>query len=468
MSSPDSTLTAPARRILLAIAGIAGGGAVPTAVIADLAGLRALAIANAALVVAYAALALALTRGRARAAHKPVALSLVSVQCLVAVFAEGLGAVQIAPLAASLVVWLVMYNDPRELRLIGAGHVAAAVLLLWLAPGIISEVTWLTYVVYAFMTVALALAAVYAVVANRSHYRRMKRLEHELRRNEQSLRQTAAQLTAQRDELARAAQALREAAAANAPQLEALRLAYAEQAQIAQAASSDLRQPLRNINQFVQLIRRRLAKMGVAEAVGDYLDFVTDGAARMTGMVDDLLRYSDARTAADPVPVDTAAVLDDIRDNLRDLLAREGATLDFPADLPVVHGHPTQVLQLFQNLISNGVKFKRPGVAPRCTVTCVVDGGTARFSVSDNGIGIPPNRLADVFGLFTRLHEHGAYEGTGIGLATCRRIVMAAGGEIWAESVEGEGTTFCFTWPLAGGLTPKPEGAEVGERVMAA
>ena len=475
MTEPVRPLANFTRRVLLAVAAVSIVGGLATASFAEAADTAWLSVTSAALLLAHATTAYLLRRPRPAAYLKPVTLVLASAQCLAFVFSEGLGAVQLTPLSSSLVVWLVMYNEPRQLRLIGGVHLGAAVLLLWLAPGIKTEVTWLTHVAFALMTAGLATASVLTVLSNRSHHDRMTRYELELRRKERSLRQTAAQLTAQRDELSVAAHALGEAIATNAPQLEALRLAYEEQAQIATAASSDLRQPLRNINQFVQLIRRRLERLGVAEAVSDYLDFVTDGAARMNGMVDDLLRYSDHRVGSDPEPVDTVAVLAGIRDNLRDLLAREGATLDFPDDLPVVIGHRTQVLQLFQNLISNGVKFKRPGVAPRCEVACVVEDGTACFRVSDNGIGIPARRLADVFGLFTRLHERGAYEGTGIGLATCRRIVLAAGGEIWAESTEGEGTTFCFTWPLEEGpirqaqdrLAPKPATTAAPERVLA-
>ena len=453
------------RRILLAILGLAMTCALLTVVIATARGLVYLPVANAVLLCAYAGLAYFVAVVRPQTNLKPHVLSAVSAHCLVTVFAVGTTEVQLAPLVMSLVMWLLMYHEPRALRLIGGTHVGLLGALVALAPSVESSVPWLTVVVFAFVLAAFTLATLLTIQSNRRYWERMKRLELELGRNESSLRETAGQLRDQHDELSAAADALGRTITANAPQLEALRLAYAEQAQIAEAASSDLRQPLRNINTFVGLIGRRLTQLGAADEVADYLDFVTDGASRMNGMVDDLLRYSDARTESEPVPVDTGVVLGAIRDNLSDLLAREGARLEFPADLPTVPGHPTQVLQLFQNLISNGVKFKRPGVAPRCTIACVVEAGVARFSVSDNGIGIPANRLADVFGLFTRLHERGAYEGTGIGLATCRRIVMAAGGEIWAESLEGEGTTFVFTWPLEEGLSPKPAAAPaVAER----
>ena len=392
----------------------------------------------------------------ARRYTKPLILSLVSAQCAFVTVTQELPGLQLSALIPSLVVWLLMYHEPRKLRVIGAVHFAsAAALLTFAGEAAATSVPWISYVVLAFVMISFAVAAQLTIHSNLTYWHRMTRLEAELACNEARLRETSAQLTEQHARLETTAEALRATAARNAPQVEALRLAYEEQAQIAQAASSGLREPLRNINAFVQLIRRRLQRLGAAEGAGEYLDFVTDGAARMNGMVDDLLRYSESAEQTATESVDTSDVLRAIRDNLADLLHREGASLHFPADLPAVLGHRTQVLQLFQNLISNGVKFKRPGVAPRCEVACEMRDGVAGFSVSDNGIGIPANRLADVFGLFTRLHERGAYEGTGIGLATCRRIVLAAGGEIWAESVEGEGTTFHFTWPLEVGLPPK-------------
>lgn len=424
-----------------------------------------------AIATAQAAIVVVVCAGCRYAALKPVAMALISVQAVVSMAGEGFDTVQITAIGASLTMWLLMYHERRYLRIIGAVHFAVAAALMYAFPAPATQTPYLDWLVFACMASALAAANVITDRANRAYWMRARRLEDELTSNAERLRETHAELASQRDALEASAAALRETAAANAPRTAALKLAHEEQTLIARAASDGLRQPLRNINSFVQLIRRRLERLSLVDEVRDYLDFVTDGARRMDGMIEDLLRYSDGRVETDPIAVDPAAVLAQIRDNLRDLLAREGASLAFADDFPAIVGHPTQVLQLFQNLLSNGVKFKRPGVAPRCEVACVVEDGVARFSVSDNGIGIPANRLADVFGLFTRLHERDAYEGTGIGLATCRRIVLAAGGEIWAESVEGEGTTFCFTWPLAPGLTPKPNAAtasaEAGERESA-
>ncbi len=379
---------------------------------------------------------------------KPILLSAISVHCVAVAFGSGLGDVQLSFFMVSLVVWLLMYHDAAILRLIGAVHLAVAMVTVYLSGGQIAPDAYFTHAVLAIIVASFTAANYLNIRSNRAYWSRMADLEDELSRNELSLKQTAGQLADQHRDLSDSSRRLRETAARNARQVEELKLALAEQSQIAQAASSDLRQPLRNISSFVQLIGRRLDRLGVAAEVGEYLDFVTDGAARMNQMVDDLLRYSESPEPSAPVPVDTAETIRSIQRNLDDLFARERGTLTFCEHMPVIHGQPTQVLQLFQNLISNGIKFKRPGVAPTCHVACGVVDGVACFSVSDNGIGIPQNRLKDVFGLFTRLHERGAYEGTGIGLATCRRIVIAAGGHIWAESTEGEGTTFRWTWPL--------------------
>ncbi len=385
---------------------------------------------------------------------KPLTLILTSAHCFVCAFATGTSEVQISFFLVSLVIWLLMYHDVLMLRIIGIVHVAVTILTIYLCGGHIAPETWFTQAVFVIVVASFVVASSLTIRSNRAYWRRMAELEEEFARNELSLKRTTAQLADQHEVLKGTSAQLQETVARNAEQVDELKLALAEQSQIAQAASSDLRQPLRNINSFVQLIGRRLDKLGVAAEVGEYLDFVTDGAARMNQMVDDLLRYSESPEPSASVDVDTADTLRSIQRNLSDLFARENGLLTFDADLPTVSGQPTQVLQLFQNLISNGIKFKRPHAAPTCHVACEITDGVACFSVSDNGIGIPASRLKDVFGLFTRLHERGAYEGTGIGLATCRRIVIAAGGEIWAESTEGQGTNFCFTWPLR--ATPQP------------
>ena len=443
-------------RLLSVMLAVAGSCALLLAVAAYTMSLPQLLRSSMGFSIAYLAVEYLNRRSKLRINFKPIVLSVISLHCLFLVFASGLPGVQPPILLVSMVLWLLMYHDPAKLRLIGASHLLLALLAVYVCDGEVYSPPWLRYFVVTYVCLTFAVASSFAVRSNRAYWRRMELLELELSEQERSLELTTAQLALQNQALRRTTQEQRELAGDNAERVERLRLAYAEQSQIAQAASSDLRQPLRNINSFVQLIGRRLVTLGMADTVKDYLDFVTDGTTRMNQMVDDLLRYSESHSPADPVAVDTAETMRSIRDNLSNLFDRENGHLTFDEHLPVISGQPTQVLQLFQNLISNGIKFKRAGVAPACHVACEVADGVARFSVSDNGIGIPASRLQDVFGLFTRLHERGAYEGTGIGLATCRRIVMAAGGTIWAESTEGEGTTFVFTWPLSSGVDASP------------
>ncbi len=460
MPEPHSRSNAWSSEIITAICGLAVACALLMAVVGWCYGSPAFLRVGIVFTGVYAAIELLNRHSKfPRLDLKPILLSVVSAQCLAMTFGHGVGEVQLSFLMVSLVVWLLMYHDPTVLRVIGAVHIAVGVVTIYLHDGHVAPVLWLTQSALAVTVMAFAAASFLNIRSNRAYWSRMAELEDEFSRNELSLKQTTSQLAEQHQVLTNTSARLHETAARNAEQVGELKLAFAEQSQIAQAASSDLRQPLRNINSFVQLIGRRLERLGVAAEVSEYLDFVTDGAARMNQMVDDLLRYSESPEPSAPVAVDTAETLRSIQRNLNDLFARENGRLTFGDDLPTVSGQPTQILQLFQNLISNGIKFRRPEVAPTCHVACEISDGVACFSVSDNGIGIPATRLKDVFGLFTRLHERGIYEGTGIGLATCRRIVIAAGGEIWAESTEGQGTSFRFTWPLSQPIADPPSAA---------
>ena len=232
-----------------------------------------------------------------------------------------------------------------------------------------------------------------------------------------------------------------------------LRDALGNREQLATAIRHDLREPLRSITSFSQLLRRRLTRDLPEGKAADYLAFAEDGGRRMAAMVDDLLRYTQSDHGEDLTDVDLAAVLGEVRLNLADQLARTGATLT-AGPLPTLRGYPTQVYQLLQNLISNAVKFARPGVPPVIEVTAEdVDGDgagpMARVTVADNGRGIPAQQLSEVFGLFNRSGNVGEVEGTGVGLALCRRIAIAHGGGLTVASVAGEGTAFHFACPRA-------------------
>jgi PAS domain S-box-containing protein len=220
----------------------------------------------------------------------------------------------------------------------------------------------------------------------------------------------------------------------------------AELEQFAYVASHDLQEPLRMVASYTQLLARRYAGK-LDEDADEFIGFAVDGAMRMQELINDLLAYSRAGTRPlQVVSVDTNRVVDQIITDLSLTIADKGAEVTRD-DLPVVNADPTQLRQLFQNLIANGLKFQRPGVAPRVHVSSRRESAGWVFGVGDNGIGIEPQYAERIFALFQRLHTRTEYPGTGIGLAICKRIVERHGGRIWFESETGQGTTFWFALP---------------------
>ena len=220
--------------------------------------------------------------------------------------------------------------------------------------------------------------------------------------------------------------------------------------QFAYVASHDLKEPLRMIGAYSNLLDKRY-KAVLDDSGQEFLYYITDAVSRMGTLLDDLLDFSRAGTQATPtkmIPVENVLFL--VESNLRHLLDDcKGTLIINIQDFPAIKAHQTQLLQLFQNLISNGLKFTVKDRAPVVEVTCECKDGQYIFSIKDNGIGISEKNLEKVFEMFRRLHTREEYEGTGIGLATCKRIVSTWGGDIWVESVEGEGSTFLFTVPLS-------------------
>ncbi len=236
-------------------------------------------------------------------------------------------------------------------------------------------------------------------------------------------------------------------------QAEELRRSNAELEQFAYVASHDLQEPLRKVASFCQLLEKRYGDK-LDERGTEYIGFAVDGAKRMQILINDLLTFSRVgRLNATNTEVGLDSALDSALGNLATALEESDAVIERPADgLPTVHGDPTLLSMLLQNLVGNAVKFRREGVRPRVVIECALgDEGDEQnwsFSLTDNGIGIPPEFVEKVFVIFQRLHGRDAYSGTGIGLALCKKIVEYHGGTIWIDTGYTEGARFRFTLPV--------------------
>jgi PAS domain S-box-containing protein len=214
----------------------------------------------------------------------------------------------------------------------------------------------------------------------------------------------------------------------------------------AYVASHDLQEPLRKIQAFGDLLRSRHAE-ALPEQARDYIERMQSAARRMQVLINDLLSFSRVTTKAQPfVRVDLGAVAREVAKDLEIRTHDSGGTLHV-GPMPVIDADPLQMRQLLQNLAGNALKFHKPDVPPRVDVHGEIENGRCRITVTDNGIGFDDKYAERIFTMFERLHSREKYEGTGIGLAICRKIAERHGGEIRAQGVPGEGATFVVTLP---------------------
>lgn len=217
----------------------------------------------------------------------------------------------------------------------------------------------------------------------------------------------------------------------------------AELQQFAYIASHDLQEPLRMITSYLQLLERRYTDK-LDESANDFIEYAVDGATRMKTLINDLLTYSRVETRGKPFEqIDCNEIVEQAIANLK-LAIEENHAIVTSDPLPLIMADRTQMTQLFQNLISNAVKFRR-AETPRIHISAELQPEKWLFRVQDNGIGIEEQYVDRIFVIFQRLHNRTEYPGTGIGLAICKKIVERHGGKIWVESQLGKGATFCFT-----------------------
>lgn len=214
--------------------------------------------------------------------------------------------------------------------------------------------------------------------------------------------------------------------------------------QFAYIVSHDLKSPVQNIQQLIDLFKT--ADISVKEQ-DQILGLISGSVVRMSSLIRDLLKFSTSGAeAGEHTSVNCASIVEDIRQDLSSILSESNAKLEV-AELPTVHGHPTALRLLFQNLIHNAIKFRKEGVQPIVAITSIKENDHWKFSVRDNGIGIAAKDTDRLFLAFQRLHDGTRYEGHGLGLAHCAKIISNHRGSIWVESQAGHGSSFFFTLP---------------------
>jgi len=224
-----------------------------------------------------------------------------------------------------------------------------------------------------------------------------------------------------------------------------LEISNKELEQFAYVSSHDLKEPLRMITSFLQLLQRRYAD-DLDEDANDFINYAVEGAKRLDMMINDLLKYSRIGSKEREFKyVYSEKIVETVLTNLKTLINNKNAIVTYDS-LPIIYANEYQMIQLFQNLISNAIKYNNN--IPKVHISVVKKDKEYVFSIKDNGIGIDEDHLERIFTIFQRLHTREQYDGTGIGLAISLRILQQHGGKIWAESKPGKGSTFNFSIPI--------------------
>ena len=235
----------------------------------------------------------------------------------------------------------------------------------------------------------------------------------------------------------------REAEARQNEYAEVLKRKNIELEQFAYVASHDLQEPLRTVSGFVELLKRHY-KDQADENVTKYINYITDASDRMRRLVQDLLDYSRLGRERVLEPIDCNGMVQEVLSDLTMAIQESQAVINIDP-LPVISGYTTEMKQLFQNLLSNSLKFRKAGEPPVIGISVLPREDHWQFNINDNGIGIEEKYWDRIFVIFQRLHTKNEYEGTGIGLAHCKKITELHNGKIWVNSTPGEGSSFFFT-----------------------
>ena len=223
-------------------------------------------------------------------------------------------------------------------------------------------------------------------------------------------------------------------------------IANKELEQFAYIASHDLQEPLRTVSNYMQVFEEDYLEL-LDDNARKYLHSVNNATKRMSILIKSLLDFSRLGRNTKLTYVDCKTLIDDVIADLDTMIKTSNAVIEV-TEMPKLNVYETEIRQVFQNLITNAIKFQKKDTQPKIQISSEKINEKWKFSVSDNGIGIAPVHFERVFDIFQRLHTNEEYEGNGIGLANCKKIVQLHQGEIWVESNPVQGTIFYFTIPI--------------------